>query len=91
LPPKWGLIEVGDGGRTRVTRIPERFLEINTDAEMSLLLAVIRRFRACDTPMISIRQYTFESESPKMSVTFADDGEDPTTITPASGVDWRER
>jgi hypothetical protein len=57
LPAGWGLLEVGDTGRVTATRVSGEF-PCRRDAEIALLLSVMRRLEVKDGPHIAIRAYT---------------------------------
>jgi len=57
LPAGWGFLEVGDMGRVTVARASEEF-PCRRDAEVALLVSVMRRLEVKEGPHIAIRAYT---------------------------------
>jgi hypothetical protein len=70
LPPRWGLIEVNEQGKTRVVKASEKF-ESNNRAETSMLLSLLCRLKVEPGRHVKIRSYTIDGgNEPRASVVF---------------------
>jgi hypothetical protein len=69
LPDKWGLVEIGDKGNTRVVQ-PSMIFDANVRAEVSILLSLLRRLKVKPGRHVAIRAYTSDSDKePRATVT----------------------